>query len=122
MTPIKRVYRIVTNLDQPKPDYIDLGAGVEAEEKDANVVSSVICPGIHAPVLDIDFEARLIPSSTPGHYHLYLDKAMSWKKYRKLLKALARAGVIEEGYAFSSIRRGFSAVRKPDIKKPEVLL
>jgi len=24
----------------------------------------------HRPILDIDYEAQLVPSSTPGHYHL----------------------------------------------------
>src|SRR4051794_39832810 len=43
---------------------------------DANLVSSRLATkdheifgDWHSPVLDIDFEARLIPSSTPGHYH-----------------------------------------------------
>lgn len=73
---------------------------------------------MHAPVLDIDFNATLIPSTTPGKYHLYLDKLVPHDKYMKLLKALAKAGIIEEGYAEASRHRGYSAVRLPWVRKP----
>src|SRR5579872_4116295 len=58
---------------------------------------------IHMPVLDIDFPCELIPSSTPGHFHLLINKAIRWPKYAELLEALASAGVIEYGYAKASI-------------------
>jgi len=89
-----------------------------ADEQDANVVTSLLSDGSHAPVLDIDFGAQLIPSSAPGHFHLYLDKAMTWRKYRRLLKALGSAGILEPGYVGASLRRGHSAVRRPGIHKP----
>jgi hypothetical protein len=73
----------------------------------------------HKPILDIDFGAQLIPSSTPGHFHLYLDKAMSWYQYKKLLSALRQAGIIEPGYQQASVNRGYSAVRLPWIDKPK---
>lgn len=86
--------------------------------KEAEIVSSEIENGLHAPVLDIDFGAALIPSSTFGHYHLYLDQPMTWRTYKRLLKALAKAGVIEKGYARASIARGYSALRVPGLMKP----
>lgn len=73
----------------------------------------------HRPVLDIDFEARLIPSSTPGHYHLYLDGILIPDPlYKYLLKVLAQCGIIQENYAKYSIERGYTAVRKPGDYKP----
>lgn len=60
---------------------------------------------LHAPVLDIDYPARLVPSSTPGHFHLYLDKPMPWPRYAFLLWALSVAGIIEPGYARAGLRR-----------------
>lgn len=74
--------------------------------------------GFHKPVLDIDFPAALLPSSTEGHYHLYLDKEVIWDDYVALLKALATCGIIEQGYANASIERGHTAVRLPWVKKP----
>lgn len=75
---------------------------------------------MHRPVLDLDFPAMLVPSSTPGHFHLYLDKPMKWTAYHDLLGALAEAGIIEEGYAEASQVRGYSAVRVPWLKKGEI--
>lgn len=72
---------------------------------------------VHKPVLDIDFDAKLIPSTTEGHFHLYLDKEIPWNKYVKLLSVLAEVGIIEEGFAKASINRGYSAVRLPWIEK-----
>lgn len=71
----------------------------------------------HRPVLDLDFEAELIPSSTPGHYHLYLDKQIPKQTYFNLLRALADAGIIERGFADCAIERGATSVRLPWIKK-----
>lgn len=74
---------------------------------------------MHRPVLDIDFPAQLIPSSTPGHFHLYLDREIEHKKYLRLLDALVECGLIEEGYCNASQDRGYTAVRLPWVKKPE---
>ncbi len=71
----------------------------------------------HRPVLDIDLEAILLPSSKPGHFHLYLDKPMTWPVYRALLIAMKDAGLLEEGYVNAALRRGYTAVRLPWIKK-----
>lgn len=71
----------------------------------------------HRPVLDIDFPVKVIPSSTEGHFHLYMDIEMPWPKYKKLLEALSEAGIIEPGYAEASINRMATHVRLPWIKK-----
>jgi hypothetical protein len=93
---------------------------------DANVVSSKrIAPGAndgetrHSLVLDIDHPAWLIPSTTPGHYHLYIDVpgGLNESMYFAVLELLARAGVIEEGYANASKARGYSSARLPWIEK-----
>lgn len=88
-----------------------------ASKADAEVVSSEIGGGAHCPVLDIDVPAFLIPSSTPGHSHLYVDYPMTWRQYKRLLRALARSGIVEEGYVKASIRRKHTAVRVPWRKK-----
>lgn len=89
--------------------------------EEANIVSSkVLESDYHAPVLDIDIPATLVPSSTPGHSHLYLDVECSWERYKELLTALAQCNIIEPGYANASFGRGFTAVRLPWIKKGEI--
>jgi hypothetical protein len=69
-------------------------------------------------VLDLDFEAALVPSTTPGHFHLYLDVPMPWEKYRALLIALGDAGILEPGYVSASLTREQTFVRRPEVKKP----
>lgn len=84
----------------------------------ANLIGSITDEGTHVPVLDIDFPVRLEPSSTPGHFHLYLDGIeLDWSTYKMLLAALAAAGVIEEGYRTASLSRGMTLVRKPGVTK-----
>lgn len=94
--------------------------------QDANVVSSrhieddfLDDQSRHALVIDIDHPSWLIPSTTPDHYHLYVDVpgGITNEKYSALLTALADAGVIEWGYASASIARGWTSVRLPWIEK-----
>jgi hypothetical protein len=71
----------------------------------------------HEPVLDIDFPAALVPSTTEGHFHLYLNRTMSWDDYQKLLTTLYEVGIIEEGFYKMSLMRGQTFVRMPGVKK-----
>jgi hypothetical protein len=86
---------------------------------EANLVGSQTTtdPPMHMPVLDIDFPAHLEPSTTPGHFHLYLNKAITWEKFRALLTTLRSVGIIEEGYYEMALKRGQTFVRYPGIKK-----
>lgn len=86
--------------------------------EDANLVSSMWRGSDHhMVVLDIDIPAALIPSSTPGHSHLYIKSAMPWDVYTRLLDALADAGILETGYVAASKKRGFTGVRVPWVTK-----
>lgn len=84
----------------------------------ANLVSSMLKDGSHAPALDIDIPCELIPSSTPGHAHLYFPTLrLTWDQYVTLLAALAEAGIIEERYFEHSIKRGQTLLRPPWVPK-----
>lgn len=87
----------------------------ECKAEDAQVVSSELddARGWHAPALDIDVLAHLIESSTPGHGHLYIDVKMPWRKYRRLLRALWKAGIIEKNYYKVSVKRKGTHLRPP---------
>lgn len=71
----------------------------------------------HALLIDLDVPAYLVPSSTPGHSHLYVDVCIPEPTYFRLLDVLAEAGVIQHGYANSSKHRGGTALRLPWVKK-----
>lgn len=94
--------------------------------EDANLITSIIADQppnrtnpedeglvLHAPVLDIDYEISVMPSTTPGHYHLYIEKPLTWHDYQYLLLVLAKLGLIEKGFASASIARGFTSIRLP---------
>lgn len=115
---LPRVHKFVKVLNATGDDYQGDDA-VTTSEQEANVVTSYLGGELHAPVLDIDFGAQLIPSSTPGHFHLYFEKAMTWDNYCGLLKALGDVGILEAGYVKASLRRGYSSVRKPGVYKQE---
>lgn len=94
-------------------------SGLSPFTGDAPLVSSRLEDGTHSPLLDLDYDVRLVPSTTPGHYHLYLDGiSMPWWKYRIVLAVLGWAGVIQRGYAKWAIHRGQSFVRRPGVEKP----
>lgn len=92
---------------------------------DAEVISSAIAPAtavldemsLHEIALDIDRVAYLIPSSTPGHFHLYIEHTVRWRDYAELLQLLAKMGVIESGFASASITRKATFLRLPWVKK-----
>lgn len=90
-----------------------------ATEAEANLVSSAVAgmEGIHMPAIDIDLPCRLIESSTPGHFHLYIDQPMSWEHYKGVLAALTKAGVVQMGFYENTLRKGASHLRKPGHKK-----
>lgn len=76
-------------------------------------------PQTHQPVFDLDFAAELLPSSTPGHFHLYLNREISWRKYKKVLKAMMKAGLIEPGWYKMTVERHAGHLRAPALVKEE---
>lgn len=72
--------------------------------------------------LDTSKQLALIPSTTLGHHHLIMKVDMMWEQYAEFLHILAAAGIIENGYAKASIRKGWSAVRVPWVKKDRSVL
>lgn len=73
---------------------------------------------LHWPVFDVDLPVQAIPSATEGHYHLYIDKPMSWRAYKRLLRAMVKAGIVEKGYYQMARKRGETFVRTPEKPKP----
>lgn len=71
----------------------------------------------HIVAIDLDVPALLVPSTTPGHSHLYIDVEMDWDTYENLLGALVLAGIVESGYVSASIDRQATVLRTPWTKK-----
>ncbi|MFC3504435.1 hypothetical protein ACFOOK_26185 [Micromonospora krabiensis] len=117
--------QVLATVDFPESGYGN-PPETASDVDEANLITSKVDLGydvagtsIHKPVLDIDLPVRLVASSTPGHFHLFIDKAMTWDKYKKLLDVLADVGIVEPGYVRASKQRGFSAARLPWVKKED---
>ena len=54
-----------------------------------------------------------MPSSTPGHSHLYVDAPMPWRRYKRLLRACMKAGLIEKSWYKASVRSRTTYLRPP---------
>jgi len=114
-----QVLQTVTNLD----DYdVQSGRFDTGDKEDAQVITSLVRKDIgsrtHKVVIDLDLPAQPIPSSTEGHFHLYIDHEMEEDVYMELLTALGKAGLVEPGYVRASHERKLTAVRLPWIHKP----
>lgn len=68
---------------------------------------------MHKPVLDIDMPIWAHESTTPGHWHLIIDKEIPETAYFNLLDAMYEAGILEEGFVKAAIARGASWIRTP---------
>ena len=116
----QKVYRVL-DLDEytySADPHEKVGSTYDGYPEDANIMSSEVeNSDKHNVMIDLDFPAELWESSTPGHHHLYIEKEMSWDEYKDLLQALAKAGLIEEGYYSACIERGFTSLRLPHVKK-----
>jgi hypothetical protein len=108
-----------SNMEELNPDRL-LSEKPLAE---SNSVSSYIKgasrhgAGWHRPTLDLDIPCLLIESSTPGHFHLYIDKPMPWDAYEKLLNCLADVGILQQGFVDVSIKRKRTWLRTPWTRK-----
>lgn len=67
-------------------------------DPEGELYGSLVGDGVHIPMFDLDMHCELVESSTPGHYHLYINHPILTRKYKKLMKAFLAAGLIEKGW------------------------
>lgn len=105
-------------------DSYDTDRTVVVDLDQANLITSMVAGpegtagNLHKLVLDVDLPVKVIESSTPGHFHLFIDHAMTWPEYLAVIEALSAAGIVEPGYLAAAQRRGHTAVRLPWVRKP----
>ena len=69
------------------------------------------------PTLRLKVPVKLVPSSSAGHFHLYLEHAMDWELYKNLLLGLRDTGVIGRDFCTMCIRWRVSFLLKPGLAK-----
>jgi len=80
----------------------------------AGIIGDRAPDGHPCATFDLAVPARLIPSRTEGHFHLYLEKTLEWMDYERLLRAMTEAGFVEQGFYKMALRRGMTMLRKMD--------
>lgn len=123
---LDRLQAFTVNWTPTEQEYA-LGRDRETSDlTEADVTSSLLRPTTfaqdgdrHIIALDIDVPAYLIPSSTHGHSHLYIDVpgGIPHDGYMALVSLLAHLGVLEKGYAQVSRHRGHTDLRLPWVRK-----
>lgn len=109
------LFRTVTPIsDSP---YEEDPERVPSEHGYATLVSSKLPNGNHKPVIDLDLPCTLAESSTPGHYHLFIDKEMSFGQFLNILQAMTDAGVVQPGFNRFTREREQAFVRYPGVTK-----
>ena len=108
---------LATGVDDIEAHY-KIGSRVEWRDlpDEANLVSSMTNTGephkgFHAIAVDIDHQCHLLPSRTPVHFHLYVDKKIPWKQYIEWLRISAEIGIVEEGFYRACLAKGMSTLR-----------
>lgn len=74
---------------------------------------------LHYPVIDLDVPHHVVPSSTPGHSHLYIDVPLTDKQYEYLLETLVSVGIVQPGVLHSFHDNRATAVRLPWVNKSQ---
>lgn len=115
----------VTRLVRLGDDDYEADDGEVTQVWQANVVTSAVsfnpeapfAEVMHRPTIDIDVPAYVLPSSTLGHSHLYIEHEMTWDQYTELLDVMVKVGLVEEGYMKVSLRRKRTDLRLPWVPK-----
>jgi hypothetical protein len=72
----------------------------------------------HKPVIEMDTPVY-VTTSENGTHQVYIDKMMPWMQYRLLLWVLATCGIVDRNHYVETVRRGYSLIRLPWVKRPE---
>lgn len=94
--------------------------GAAGPPGEGNVYTSLIVDKFdkHFILLDLDaIPVALVPSSTPGHNHLYIWHEVTTEQLNKLVNVLNEIGILQDGIVRGWMERGKLYLRKPGIMK-----
>jgi hypothetical protein len=116
--------RMAKHVHADSGDFFHQNLRVVKRREESNLISSLPADkgdreaGYHYPAIDFDgIPVRFVESSTPGNFHLYIDKKVHWDQYTKLLEALAVCRLVQRGFVEASLSQGSTTLRtRPDKK------
>ena len=102
-----RTYKTQTTCIRDGYDVIYGTETMEVPRHEATLIGSRLRESReHLLVLDIDLPVEVHGSKTPGHHHVIFGQPMSWWRYKRTVKALAKAGVVDREWARATVRGG----------------
>jgi hypothetical protein len=85
-----------------------------ADPGKGTLISSLIGPDQHLPILDLDLPHKYVPSRSSGHGHLYLNhKPLTDAEYFTFMVMLEKYGVVSRGSLEQLKAVNASTVRPP---------
>ena len=91
--------------------------GDEIEFHRANIISSRGKDEMNYLMLDIDDNAEVWPSTTPGHYHIVFKEPFNKRDFENVVETLHSAGIIARGNYNQYRTDGALYLRTPWVKK-----
>lgn len=97
--------RLSKNSESVDDDWLQPRGAEEVSMNEANLISSRIKDKVslwtgqpkHKVFLDLDIRHHYVPSSTPGHGHLYIDVDLDENELRKFIEYLHQLGIVGVG-------------------------
>jgi hypothetical protein len=98
--------------------FYDTAKNLYGPDDSTNIHTDMI---IKNPLLEISTYMKIVPSSSKGHFHLYLESAVcTWDQYLELLTVMKEAGWIDEGFVDRSKTYKRSFLLKPGITRDDI--
>lgn len=98
-------------------DRADLGNLRFVEQGQGNLISSMVAPGLHRPILDLDMPHGYVPSRSRGHGHLYLNNVvLNDAEHWLLISTLVQLKILGRGSLAQLEAHGLSLTRPPHTK------
>ena len=91
--------------------------GDEIEFDRSNVISTKGKDRYNYLLLDIDDNAEVWPSTTPGHYHIAFKRPLSDEGFNRVVDVLNEVGIIADGNYGQFKQGGKMYLRTPGVKK-----
>ncbi len=76
---------------------------------------------LRSPTVIVRVPVRVTPSSTRGHFHLYIDSEITWPEYSRLLRAMERANILRGKFYVWALERGQTMLFRPGLKKSDLV-
>lgn len=107
--------RLLAHFDAEASDQAKkYGEHIHLDQEPKNCVVSLtsLTEDVHLPMLDDDAGIfRVVPSRTPGHQHVYIDRPLTWTQCVRLLQVLCELDLVDVAWGEKCLDQGVMTLR-----------